>query len=171
MKKVLCAVTHRDDIFTCPNMPGGLRLSVASCADSYRRGKTAQAWQTLHHCKGCAIGALHAGEAPPVEKPRYRCSCGAQSTRLIQGVLCVSCYNRLAEALKGRNARGKRPLKWRAVHLSAGKWGGTSAPALTFVRRGLFLYVGQSKPVAIARAPWPFSGNQRSLLETDDAIQ
>lgn len=133
-----------NDMFLCPRMPGGLRLSTSSCAISYQHGKVAESWETAHICQGCQIGARHAGEQVPavVEKPRYQCrSCGDTSYRLVCGLICVSCYNRMAEAIKSRNARGKTPIKWRVASLPFG----------TFVYSGLFQYYGRTKITRITR--------------------
>jgi len=51
-----------DGMFTCPRMPGGLRLSSQGCASSYQRGKKSEPWEIAHHCQGCEIGAGNAGE-------------------------------------------------------------------------------------------------------------
>jgi len=161
--KQLCAATDTVEMFTCPRMPGGLRLSPASCASSYQRGKKAEKWETAHLCQGCDIGAQHAGEvvAKIVERPMHRCrACGAQSYRLVHGIICVSCFNRLAEALKGKNARGKMPLKWRAY---------VNAANVAMVRRGRFLFAGQGRLTYISRAPQVLPGSQRSLWDTHNA--
>lgn len=105
-------------LFTCPRMPGGLRLMPVSCAANYRAGKRAEPWETTHRCQGCAIGARHAGESVVAKPVEHHCTaCGAPSPRLVFGVVCVSCFNRLGEALRGRNARGKIPRKWNAVRM------------------------------------------------------
>jgi hypothetical protein len=54
-----------DGNFTCPKLPGGLHLARAACANLYQRGKRADPWETAHHCRGCMIGARHAGEGKP----------------------------------------------------------------------------------------------------------
>lgn len=40
---------------------------------------------------------------------------GLQRMRLIGGAICVSCYNREREVLKGRDAKGAWPAKWSAI--------------------------------------------------------
>ena len=65
-------------------------------------------------CRGCQIGAQHAGVGDATLSPLYatpicaRCHRGA--TRLIGGHLCVSCQNRQYEYKKGKNARGNAPV-------------------------------------------------------------
>ena len=145
--------------FTCPRQPGGLNLSPQSCADLYQRGKTAEKWQTAYLCRGCAIGAGHAGEKvrPISETPTDRCECGNVAHRLIYGRLCVSCYNRMVEALKDRNARGDAPKKLRARR----------AGDLAWVRIGGVVYVGVAGKVrALSRAPGVLPSKQWSLFDT-----
>ena len=146
--------------FQCPTQPGSLILSPKSCADMYQRGKRAEKWETAHHCRGCPIGAKHAGESVPVLAPTSteRCThCGETAFKLVYGRLCVSCYNRLAEALTGKNARGKVPKK-----LSA-----TYAGDLSWARCGGVIYVAVSGQVRmISRAPGVLPGSQWSLFDT-----
>lgn len=116
-------------LFDCPRMPGGLRLMPTSCAGLFQKGKTAAAWESAHVCRGCEIGALHAGEKvvepPPV---RHCVTCQGLAHRLVHGLQCISCYNRTLEALRLRNAQGQMPRKWRPM-----QWRGHIS-----VRRGLF---------------------------------
>ena len=160
-----CAVKKPDlngALFDCPNIPGKLRLSPASCAANYRSGKVAAAWQTTRFCKGCQIGAGHAGEVVQqvvIRKVSLCRSCGAAGGRIVHGLLCVSCYNRLTEALRGRNARGKVPTKWRVSTL----------PGVTMVRCSGLQFAGAGKLEYIARAPVTAQGDTLSLLEACDA--
>lgn len=103
------------DLVACPRIPGALRLSTASCARSYKAGKSAEPWETAHHCLGCEIGARHAGEkiivVPP---PRHVCvRCGTHSRRLVGKLVCISCFNRQREYIIGANARGSAILAYR----------------------------------------------------------
>lgn len=81
-------------------------LSTRACAQMYQREKRTRSGQHPH-CRGCEVGALHAGERAPT--PLFgalvcpRCARGAM--RLVRG-LCVSCVNRQYEVTRGRNARG-----------------------------------------------------------------
>jgi hypothetical protein len=86
--------------------------------------------------------------------------CGATGQRLIHDIICVSCYNRIAEALRGRNARGKPPTKWRPVVLSDMK----------FVRHGHFVFVARrEKLTIIARIPPVLPGTEQCLWDTSHA--
>ena len=144
-------------LFTCPRMPGGLRLMPKSCASYYIAGKRAEPWETVHHCQGCEIGARHAGESVVAKPVEHHCAaCGSPSPRMIFGVVCVSCFNRLAEAIRGRNARGKPPRKWGAVRMTG----------LVAVVRGGLVFVGTERVKLIGRAPGVLLGPQRFLIET-----
>lgn len=88
-------------------------LSVTSCAGMYRAEKGRQNGRHPH-CNGCSVGALHAGEAAPVESdylgskicPR----CRGDAPRIVKGV-CVSCINRQYEVERGCNAKGSAPVR------------------------------------------------------------
>lgn len=75
---------------------------------------------------------------------------------MVFNLICISCFNRLAEAIKGRNARGQMPRKWRPVQ---------TGKAMAVVRGGL-VFVGRGQVQLIARAPGILLGQQRSLIET-----
>ncbi len=114
-------------LFTCPKTPGHLKLSPEACAARWRcaRREKADVGHPLRFCRSCAIGVRHAGvvmmpQTPGAHELRRlveRCCsrCGRQARRLISGRLCPSCYNRHAEVLRARNARGKLPRKLRLV--------------------------------------------------------
>lgn len=107
--------------FELPGVPGKYfrcspyqsSMSVTSCAGMYRAEKGRQNGRHPH-CNGCAVGALHAGEAPPVESaylgskicPR----CRQPAARIVKGV-CVSCINREYEVVRGCNAKGSAPVR------------------------------------------------------------
>src|SRR5574337_1695676 len=80
-------------------------LSPTSCAEQWRHPRDGSP------CNGCPVGAHHAGKpsAPPkpIRPPCLRC--GRSDGRLLAKVLCVGCYNRAREAVKGRNGKGSRP--------------------------------------------------------------
>lgn len=87
-------------------------------------------------CRGCPVGAQHAGVGDATLSPLYatavcaRCGCGA--TRLVGGHLCISCKNREYEYVKGRNARGNVPVTHPLLHrLSLRYWTGGRAKTLT----------------------------------------
>ena len=64
-------------------------------------------------CRGCSIGAAHAGQPDALPKPAMRtcCRCGQSSVKIIGGTHCVSCYNRSREADRGLNCKSSYP--WR----------------------------------------------------------
>lgn len=97
-------------LFQCPRHPGGLRLLPGACAASWRRGTTAKPWDAAYRCRGCAVGAEHAGEvAQPAPVPARCCWCERPGQRLIWGVFCISCANRFLECVRGKDRRGNRP--------------------------------------------------------------
>jgi len=117
--------------FECSRMRA--TLSVPACAANWRRGHH-EGDLARQRCKGCALGALHAGEAGASQSPLLGtliCGrCHRTATRLIGKHLCVSCKNREYEALHGRNGKGNHPTKLTASMLTkrsisyraGGKW-------------------------------------------------
>jgi hypothetical protein len=92
------------------------QLLTTACSKRWRQAQTAKGFaaDAIERCRGCPIGAQHAGE----KIVRYSslfgkdiCSrCGRGSgRRLIGGTRCVSCANRQYESIKGRNRKGTRP--------------------------------------------------------------
>lgn len=113
-------------MFECVRIPGRLTLSVGSCAKSWQDGNGSDPDKRMrfHHCTRCPQGAIHAGCATlAVVNPYYmrkRCPrCDRPSQRMIGGRICVSCYNRELEVLKGRDGRGKVPKNLPQVHAEA----------------------------------------------------
>lgn len=100
--------------FACPKT--GTSLSVQSCST---RWANSQGRGDAGVCTRCPVGAHHAGgehKAEPMIEARKVCSrCRRVSTRLIGGVICVSCYNRQRELDIGRNGKGLPPIKHPAV--------------------------------------------------------
>ena len=93
-------------MFACPRHAGGLRLTTAACASMWRSHQG----DRHSHCCGCALGAEHAGEAAPPPPPDDSCAwCRRRYLRLVFGCLCISCYNRVREASRGTDRRGRRP--------------------------------------------------------------
>ena len=83
-------------------------LSPSSCAANWRAGRDGSA------CRGCRIGATHAGlpdAPPPPTCSTICCRCGRGVTRVIGGCLCVSCFNRARECIRQENRKGLFP--WR----------------------------------------------------------
>src|SRR5690242_4761066 len=98
---------HRmTDTFRCDRQR--MTLSTASCAklwDSAQRKKP-EPWESRFACRNCPVGAAHAGKqvepmAAVVDELRQVCPrCTRWAGRLINGRLCVSCYNREREVLR-----------------------------------------------------------------------
>lgn len=146
------------ELFVCPGQPGELRLTASSCATNYRRAKHAEPWESVYHCRGCETGARHAGETVAAVQPsrvcricRKKCS----TTKTVHSVLCISCYNRLAEAFKERNAKGRTPQKL----------AGTRVGDLVVVARDSIMLAGRNGALAwMARNPGRLPTAQRSLF-------
>ncbi len=100
--------------FVCPRHTGNLTLSTDSCAALWLRAKKAryEPGSTIGICKGCDIGAQHAGRKnEPVVPVVAGCvRCHRASLRLVNNLTCISCYNRERELVQGRNARGCKPI-------------------------------------------------------------
>lgn len=83
-------------------------LTPAACAGRFRAAKGAFRLD-FSRCRHCQIGAAHAGKPAPV-KPATDClRCGKWASKLVRGLLCVPCYNRQQEVLKGQDRRGHPP--------------------------------------------------------------
>jgi hypothetical protein len=91
-------------------------LSREACADRWRssQGATGAVAERVSLCRGCVIGASHAGHEPVVYSRHYGAAmcprCRKPSFRIIGGRVCVSCANREYELIKGLNARGTVPV-------------------------------------------------------------
>jgi hypothetical protein len=100
-----------------------MTLSTASCAKLWEAAQRQRLnpWESHAACRTCSIGAANAGRPLPVpaaEELRMTCNrCRRRAARLIRGRLCISCYNREQEALKGRNAKGGRPRLCDILHV------------------------------------------------------
>ena len=104
-------------------------LSTDACAKNWRGAYEDPESPRAHNCRGCPIGASHAGETAASTSPLRGASicgrCQRMTERLVYGHLCVSCYNRQAEVLAGKNAKGKKPVKLgklepRRIRITAG---------------------------------------------------
>lgn len=97
--------------FRCERRKASIRLTL--CSEMWTAGHAKDAPERYLQCRGCQVGAKHAGAEEATMSPLYakqvcgRCCVG--STRLIGKHLCPSCYNRERELLVGRNARGNVP--------------------------------------------------------------
>jgi hypothetical protein len=99
-------------MFRCSRLAASLQVS--RCASMWTEANGRQAPERLERCRGCAIGAGHAGaENPAYHRLRGSTTCARchrKDLRLIGGNLCVSCKNREYEWVNGRNRRGKFPM-------------------------------------------------------------
>jgi hypothetical protein len=93
-------------VFNCDGLHAA--LSPTACADNYIHRK-------CFACHNCPIGQTHAGKATPSTQDASHRSgecvrCGRKDVRRqIGAALCLSCYNREREVLKGRNRKGAYP--------------------------------------------------------------
>jgi hypothetical protein len=93
------------------------RLTTTACSVRWREAQVAvrERAEELAKCRGCPIGAGHAGYPPvgysEVYQARICARCGRGSTRIISGRLCPSCYNRARELKLGLNGRGNAPVE------------------------------------------------------------
>lgn len=115
----------RMDYFESELMPGKMmfrceRLSatiqVGTCAGMWKEGNGGGAApERLMRCRGCAVGAGHAGEGDAsghALRGTATCArCERSEFRLIGGNVCVSCRNREYEWVKGKNAKGGAPVR------------------------------------------------------------
>jgi hypothetical protein len=128
-------------VFTCERLRSV--LTKESCAANYTRS------QAPISCNGCPIGKAHAaGQSYRSESeyakvdatmglPCIRCERDAHTAnryiarfRLVkQHTLCINCFNREREVVRGYNAKGAVPVRW--AHLqqatitiedAAGEW-------------------------------------------------
>lgn len=101
-------------------IPQKMRLTVAGCARLWvsAHERRPMAWEGRHKCIGCPVGAKNAGHSQKeaaqdraTEVLRLICPrCAKQASRLINGDLCVSHYNRVRELSRGKNAKGNPPV-------------------------------------------------------------
>src|ERR1700733_3595145 len=115
-------------MFTCSKR-GGLTLSTRGCGriwESANGPKPPDHHEGRYACRGCPIGeSNHTGKPPDPyaalrESVRRICSrCGRVTDRLINADtfgLCISCFNRHGEVLRGKNARGTVPALSALLH-------------------------------------------------------
>lgn len=115
--------------FGCSRL--GATLSMGGCAARWREAKAppkrrrgdeddgGAVLDRFAACRGCPIGAAHAGEEVIEYSGLYGSStcprCRKGTTRMIGSRICVSCYNRERERQTGKNARGNAPTKIQAL--------------------------------------------------------
>ena len=109
--------------FEIPDLPGvkmfrclkrRATLSRQSCTGMWTLANKPRAPEHLDACRNCEVGASHGGVKQPSVVP-YRkamlCArCRRLGARMVKGHLCISCANREYEYVKGRNARGAKPV-------------------------------------------------------------
>lgn len=99
-------------MFRCDRMAASLQVTRCASMWTEANGRGSPP-ERLERCRGCSVGACHAGARDP-SYHRLRgvtvCArCHRTDLRLIGGNVCVSCQNREYEWVKGRNAKGKFP--------------------------------------------------------------
>jgi hypothetical protein len=101
----------------CARRP--LRLTSFACAKFWLSSNPVSppAWEGRVACHGCPAGAARAGvKLDPAMALRERLApicprCRRASDRIIQGRLCIGCYNRHLEVIKGSNGKGGFPRR------------------------------------------------------------
>ncbi len=92
-------------------------LSQKGCGSRWREAQSATGREAERYaaCRGCPIGAAHAGEQHVRYSRWYKVQvcprCHKGGMRMIGNRLCVSCYNRDRELKVGRNGRGNKPVE------------------------------------------------------------
>jgi len=114
--------------FDCTRLHAG--LSTSTCATLWRAANDGRS-ERYTACRVCPVGAVHAGvpnaSRSPIRGALVCARCTRGATRLIGKRLCISCYNREREVIRGRNARGVMPRKLallsgrRVLYLSNGR--------------------------------------------------
>lgn len=105
------------DFFECGKLSA--TLSKSSCASMWRKAFSRNG-NYQEKCRGCPIGAMHAGEheisTSRLAGKKICVRCHRASNRFVFNDICVSCYNREREWVKGRNAKGTKPVKQKPLH-------------------------------------------------------
>ncbi len=83
-------------------------LTPTACAARFRDAKNPFR-DDFSRCRYCPIGAAHAGKPAEVKPPSDCVRCGKWAPKLVRGLLCVPCYNRQLEVLRGKDRRGRSP--------------------------------------------------------------
>lgn len=110
------------EYFSMPEVPGRTffrcevhraTLSKDACANNWRQANH-EGSEQRSSCRLCPIGAEHAGEADasmsPLKGTNTCARCHRFADRLIGAHVCVSCKNREYELVRGRNAKGSKPV-------------------------------------------------------------
>jgi len=83
-------------------------LTPTACAARFRAARGAYRLD-FSRCRHCPIGAVHAGKLAPARPASDCVRCGKWASKLVRNLLCVPCYNRQQEVLKGQDRRGRPP--------------------------------------------------------------
>ena len=138
--------------FNCERIHG--LLDTTACAARWASAMRPDADGRCISCKRCPIGRRHHAELHPErqsasgkpERAPLCIRCGRPATRLVGGELCVSCFNRAREWLKGADRRGNAPLNYRPpIPRSVGVIDAAGAPAWV-------PFQGQNPAESVARA-------------------
>ncbi len=110
------------EYFTIPELPDQqmfrceihrATLRVNACAGMWREANSGECPERLDRCKGCQLGATHAGESDtstcPITGSDICIRCQRGGMRKVRDEICVSCWNREREWLIGKNAKGVAP--------------------------------------------------------------
>lgn len=101
-------------MFRCERLSASLQVSA--CSSMWTEANAAGVTpERLFRCRQCPLGAEHAGvgdaNMSPLRGSGICSRCHRGDLRLIGGNVCVGCMNRQYECLKGRNAKGRVPVK------------------------------------------------------------
>jgi len=95
----------RRRFFDCSRLHAG--LTTSACSEMWRAANEGRS-ERYTACRSCFVGATHAGVSnasrSPIRGALVCARCARGATRLIHRNLCVSCFNREREMIKGRNA-------------------------------------------------------------------
>lgn len=159
------------DYFVCPRIPGNATLSTRACGEQWKIARTARTEEERdkrHYCRNCPIGAKHAGVEDFVPRTKFQEStecvrCGNTGRRLIGASVCISCKNREYEVLKGRNAKGTKPVRCAQVFQlqAVVRDGKRRARIQTFIATGMLEVVLAAAKRSKARALVSFRGKVR----------
>lgn len=100
--------------FTMPGV-GGQYFTCDKLRATINRESCSARWKKSNHqsvCHCCEIGAHHSGKTVISRNAvsELMCArCHRPASRLVRGCVCVSCWNREAEVIKGFNAKGTPP--------------------------------------------------------------
>lgn len=117
------------EYFEIPELPGKrmfncdrrrAMLQVERCSAMWEAAQVKDASERYLLCRGCQLGAKHAGVTEATLSPLFASTicgrCHGTGARLICSHLCVSCYNRELEYVKGRTRRGRAPQNHPTLH-------------------------------------------------------